>query len=147
MESSHLIQCRPPREAVVHLLESSGLPSQDVTDSVLDHFFYAGSTSSPQGVVGLELYGRSALLRSLVVVPERRQGGLASDLVRHAERYAHARGVTSIYLLTTTAEDFFKRRGYVAAARAAAPPEIRSTREFADLCPASSAFLVKALVS
>ena len=147
MESSQLIQGRPTREGVVRLLDSSGLPSQDVTDAMLEHFFYAGSTSNPHGVIGLELYGRTALLRSLVVIPERRQGGLATDLVRHAERYAYSHGVTSIYLLTTTAEDFFKRRGYVAAARAAAPAEIRSTREFADLCPASSTFLVKALVS
>jgi N-acetylglutamate synthase-like GNAT family acetyltransferase len=50
-----------------------------------------------------------------------------------------------MYLLTTTAAGFFERRGYVAAARESAPAEIRATREFADICPASSAFMVKHL--
>jgi hypothetical protein len=38
----------------------------------------------------------------------------------------------SMYLLTTTAEAFSKRGGYVAAARQTAPAEIRATREFVD---------------
>jgi amino-acid N-acetyltransferase len=140
-----LIQQRPVREAAIRLLESSGLPSQDLTSGLLDHFFCAGDPSHPHGLIGLEMFGRHALLRSLVVDPKYRQSGLATELVRHAEHYALAHGVTSIFLLTTTAEGFFKRRGYHVADRASAPPEIASTREFAELCPASSAFLVKML--
>ncbi len=145
MHLKDLIQSRPTHAAAVRLLEASGLPSRDLAGAPLDHFFFAGDASSPHGLIGLELFGQSALLRSLVVLPEHRRAGLATELVRHAEGYAKARGVVSIYLLTTTAEDFFRRRGYVAAARAEAPPEIRSTPEFADLCPASSAFLMKTL--
>jgi hypothetical protein len=40
---------------------------------------------------------------------------------------------------------FFKRLGYENADRATAPAGIRTTREFADICPASSAFLTKLL--
>jgi amino-acid N-acetyltransferase len=86
-----------------------------------------------------------ALLRSLVVAPAHRDQGLGAALVRHAEAHARSRGARAVYLLTTTAETFFERQGYAAADRAQAPQAIRATREFADICPASSAFLVKLL--
>jgi amino-acid N-acetyltransferase len=59
------------------------------------------ASSPPVGLVGLELHGRDALLRSLVVDPNSRTNGIGSQLVEHAENYARARGVDSIYLLTT----------------------------------------------
>jgi amino-acid N-acetyltransferase len=66
-------------------------------------------------------------------------------LTDHAEHYAASMGVRSIYLLTTTAEPFFKRLGYERIERSQAPCSMQQTREFASLCPASSAFMVKAL--
>jgi amino-acid N-acetyltransferase len=147
MASTPAIQARPTREAVVRLLDSAGLPSEDLTDAHLDHFFCAGAASTPHGLIGLELFGRDALLRSLVVAPDYRRTGLATALVQHAERHAQSQGATAIFLLTTTAEEFFRKRGYVATDRASAPPAIRTTREFAGLCPASSAFLVKTLAA
>jgi amino-acid N-acetyltransferase len=145
MALAEIHQTRPTREGVVRLLDSAKLPSEDLTDAHLAHFFCVGDVSNPRGVIGLELFGRHALLRSLAVAPDHRRAGLATALVNHAEAYARSQGVTSIFLLTTTAEDFFKRRGYLPADRASAPAAIRTTREFAGLCPASSAFLFKAL--
>jgi N-acetylglutamate synthase-like GNAT family acetyltransferase len=80
-----------------------------------------------------------------VVSEAHRSTGLGRALVDRAEQYARSMGAQSIYLLTTTAEGFFARRGYVPVARESAPMEIRSTREFADICPASSSFMVKPL--
>ncbi len=74
-----------------------------------------------------------------------RAAGTGSALVRHAETYALTHGVRRIFLLTTTAEAFFARRGYGRIAREHAPESIRTTREFADICPASSALMVKTL--
>jgi amino-acid N-acetyltransferase len=111
----------------------------------LEDFFFVGSDGSPTGLVGLELYGTDALLRSLVVGENARGNGLGSTLVGHAERYAVTKGVRSVYLLTTTAEAFFKRLGYERIDRSQAPPSIKETREFASLCPASSAFMMKGL--
>jgi amino-acid N-acetyltransferase len=111
----------------------------------LKHFFFVGSVGSPLGLVGLELYGTDALLRSLVVGENARGKGLGSTLVAHAEQYASTKGVRSLYLLTTTAEAFFKRLGYAQINRSQAPASIKETREFASLCPASSAFMMKAL--
>ncbi len=140
-----LIRGRPPRSAAAALLAAEGLPVIDLTDGHLEHFFFTGSDGSPTALVGLEMCGTDALLRSLVVGPNARSKGVGSALVRHAEDYAASCHVQAIYLLTTTAESYFERLGYRRVDRAQAPRSIRSTREFASLCPASSAFMIKQL--
>jgi amino-acid N-acetyltransferase len=135
----------PRRSDIVHLLESASLPTSDLRDEDMKAFFYAGPATAPIGIVGLQLYGSDALLRSLVVSADHRAQGIGQQLVSHAEQHARMRGVATIYLLTTTAERFFRSRGYVVTPRDSAPPAIRSTAEFAGLCPASSAFLSKRL--
>jgi amino-acid N-acetyltransferase len=142
-----MIRGRPPRSTALALLEAQGLPVSDITGEHLEHFFFVGSDGSPTGLVGLELYGVNALLRSLVVVESARGKGLGATLIDHAEQYAASKGVRSLYLLTTTAEAFFKRLGYEPIERSYAPPSIQRTREFAGLCPASSAFMLKALTT
>lgn len=139
------IAAGPTRSGATRLLESAGLPTSDLDGAQLRHFFFIGSASVPIGLVGLELCGEHALLRSLVVAPSGRKGGAGTSLVEHAEAHARSHGVRDVYLLTTTAEDFFAHRGYARIGREAAPESIRSTREFADICPASSAFMVKHL--
>lgn len=135
----------PRREDVIGLLESASLPSSDLSDGDMEDFFYVGRAAAPIGIVGLQFYGPDALLRSLVVGTAHRAQGLGQKLVEHAEQHARTRGVATVYLLTTTAEQFFRSRGYVVTPRDSAPPAIRSTPEFASLCPASSAFLSKRL--
>ncbi len=140
-----VLHVAPSREAAVAMLEASGLPASDLTAGHMRHFFYAGSARDPAGLVGIEIHGADALLRSLVVSADRRSTGLGSALVLRAESHAREQGVRSMYLLTTTAEDYFVRRGYVRLERADAPDGIRATREFSDICPASSAFMFKPL--
>jgi amino-acid N-acetyltransferase len=140
-----MIRERPPQSSVVALLEAEGLPASDLTEAHLQHFFFIGTDGTPSALVGLEIYGRDALLRSLVVSATARTQGLGSALVLHAEQYAAAHEVRALYLLTTTAESFFEHRGYRRIERANAPSAIQSTREFASLCPASSAFMIKRL--
>jgi amino-acid N-acetyltransferase len=140
-----MIRGRPPRSIAAALLEAQGLPSSDITDEHLEHFFFVGPDGAPAGLVGLEVCGCDALLRSLVVGENARGNGLGPSLVEHAEQYAVTKGVRSLYLLTTTAEAFFKRLGYERIDRSQAPSSIKRTREFAGLCPAGSAFMMKAL--
>lgn len=139
------IHPRPSKDAAIALLRSADLPVSDLTDAHMEHFLFCGPAVAPTGLVGVEFCGSNALLRSLVVAPGQRATGLGAALVERAELLAKAHGARAIYLLTTTAEAFFKHRGYAPAAREGAPPEIRASREFADICPASSAFLVKRL--
>jgi amino-acid N-acetyltransferase len=97
--------------AVFALLEGAGLPYQDLTAAHLADFMVAAGGRSVLGIVGLERYGDNALLRSLVVRPESRYTGLGTQLTDAAEEHAWRTGVGALYLLTTTAGEFFKRRG------------------------------------
>jgi amino-acid N-acetyltransferase len=137
------VEPNPSLRAAVALLAAVGLPSSDLTEPRLEHFLFCGPRDTPTGLVGLELFDSDALLRSLAVAPGVRRSGLGSTLLEQAEGYAYARGVRSLYLLTTTAQRFFEKRGYSVTSRESCPAAIRSTSEFASLCPASSALLVK----
>lgn len=139
------IAMKPARSAAVALLTEANLPTADLTDEHLDHFFFIGPRTAPFGLVGIEIHGTDALLRSLVVAPDYQASGAGSALVEHAENHARVRGVAAIFLLTTTAERFFARRGYGRIERSDAPSSIRSSRECSEICPATSALMVKHL--
>ena len=140
-----MIHTHPSLTATTTLLDAAGLPSSDLTERHLEHFLFSGPRHSPTGVIGLEMYGHVALLRSLAVDPVARKTGVGSRLVQEAEALAQANGIQALYLLTTTARHFFEKRGYSAISRSDCPEAIRSTAEFASLCPASSALLMKTL--
>jgi predicted GNAT family acetyltransferase len=69
------------------------------------------------------------------VTSAHRTQGLGQRLVERAEHHARECGAATIYLLTTTAEAFFRSRDYIVTPRESAPPAILSTPEFAGLCP------------
>ena len=125
---------------LIAALRAEGLPAPDV-----GRYFSADHYSAVVGYVGLEGEGRDLLLRSLVVLSDRKARGLGSRVLAAAETAAGDLGAARLHLLTTTAERFFTRRGFVVADRASAPAAIRRTREFADVCPASAAYLTKDL--
>lgn len=131
---------------VVRLLATADLPYQDVTPALLAHYLLARDGAAPLGVVGLEPFGAVGLLRSLAVAPSARGRGLGAELTRALERRAAALGITQLYLLTTTAETFFAGLGYRAIPRGDAPPPIRGTTEFRELCATTSVCMVKTLV-
>ena len=134
---------KPPEVDAKKLLAAVQLPTIDITPEHLEHFFGAWADSSLEGVVGVELFGSVALLRSLAVVASKRGSGLGTELLARAEQYATEKGVCSMFLLTTTAEPYFKKRGYSPILREEAPEAIQKTAEFTSICPASSAFMVK----
>ncbi|GFE80482.1 hypothetical protein GCM10011487_24820 [Steroidobacter agaridevorans] len=145
MSELEAIHQSPDFAAALRLLDSADLPTSDLTEAHLRHFFYLGLSTAPAGLVGVEFHGPDALLRSLVVAPEYRSRGTGARLVARAEAYARDHGAVAVYILTTTAERFFRARGYITASREQAPVAIRETPEFSSLCPASSAFLLKRL--
>lgn len=138
------IHRRPCAIAVRSLLTAANLPAADLPDD-LEHFLGCGAPESPDGVVGLELYGRDALLRSLVVSPAMRGRGCGKALVDAVESYARDAAVQRMFLLTETAEPFFASLDYLVAPRESAPDAIRNSSEFSTLCPASATFMWKTL--
>jgi len=136
---------RPAQSDVRRLLSAAGLPVEDLSAARLEHFFGCGAPNAPQGIGGIELHGDDALLRSLSVDAQTRGRGCGTALVAALEAHARAHGVRHIYLLTSTAAEFFEGLGYRIVARDHAPASIRATEEFAVLCPANAAFMAKAL--
>ena len=74
-----------------------------------------------------------------------RDKGLATLLVDKIENYARSLEICTLYLLTMTVEDFFKKCDFRGAARGTAPAGIQNTAEFRGLCPASAVFMTKRL--
>lgn len=119
-------------------LDAAGLPHDDVREA--GRLFYWSDGPHP-GFVGLEGFNGGALLRSLVVPPSARGKGLGRRIVEALLDEARESGIKRLWLLTTTAEHFFRAIGFTPVAREAAPPSIQATREFRDLCPASATFM------
>lgn len=130
---------------IKQLLAASALHHEDITTAQLKHFLLGWDGPRLVAVVGLELRNHSALLRSLAVAPDYRNRKIATRLVVKIENYAKSLKMDRLYLLTLTAEDFFKKCGYRRTARDSAPVEIQGTTEFQTLCPASAVCMVKYL--
>ncbi len=132
-------------DAVQLLLREAGLPTEDLTPVHLDHFIVARNETLC-GVVGLEPFGDVALLRSLAVAPEHRNEGLGARLLNAMERRAHEDGIRTLYLLTTSAADYFRRREYEQIPRNALPSSVQQTDEVARLCPEHATCMKKSLI-
>lgn len=129
-------------DAVARLLAAAGLAHDDLRGAAV-RFVVARVNGGVVGAAGAEVRGDDGLLRSLVVAPDRRRTGLGSALLRRLDAQAAGWGVKRWWLLTTTAESFFRARGFVPAARATAPALIRATGQFTgDVC-ASAACLTR----
>lgn len=131
---------------VIALLKDCGLPYQDVGPAHLGGLLVAGAIDGTvDAAIGLERHGPDALLRSLAVRPGLRSAGLGAQLVDALEQRARAGGVRALYLLTTTAADYFERKGYERIARAEAPDALQASREFSSLCPSQAVCMRKLL--
>jgi amino-acid N-acetyltransferase len=132
--------------AVRHLLEAAGLPDADLTDQFPDAYVVLQETGlAIIGTAGLEIHGECGLLRSMAIAPAHRGTGLGRKLTEDRLRTARARGLRSVYLLTTTAPEFFAHLGFERIARESAPTPLQSASEFATVCPASAICMVMRL--
>lgn len=120
------------------LLVSSGLP----TAGVDDHWktFIVARDESGQVVAcgGAEAHQVVALIRSVAVVPEHRSEGLGRRVVRQLLDRLASRGIREFYLLTTTAEEYFRKRGFRTIDRDEVHPQLLGSREFQDACPSTA---------
>lgn len=131
-------------EQAKDLLRKNNLPTDDIGDNT--RLFGTAEDGVLVGVAGLELYGQDALVRSVCVDERFRRQGMAELLTEHLEQFAKRQGVNTLYLLTTTAEYYFKRKGFSKVNRESVPDVIKHTSEFSSVCPTSAAVLQKALL-
>ena len=124
-------------DAVSGLLRDAGLPTAGVSEH-LGGFVVAEEAGRLVGVAGLEVHGRDGVLRSVAVDAALRGRGLGERLTRRALEEARRRGLHRLYLLTTTAENYFTRHGFRRIGRGEASPEVQQSVEFREACPASA---------
>jgi N-acetylglutamate synthase-like GNAT family acetyltransferase len=135
------------RADVLALVGTCGLPADGLADH-WDTTWVAVDPAEPSVVLGsvaLEIYGSAALLRSLAILESRRSRGLGHALYEFAMARAADLGVEKAIILTTTAESFFARRGFVVIAREAVPQGLRASAEFRGACPSSATVMVRSV--
>lgn len=127
--------------AVEAALRDSELPLDGLHDQFGDAYAVAECEGQVIGVEGIEIHGEDGLLRSAVVIADWRGKGVGDALTRDRIEWARRRGLRSLYLLTTTAGDYFPRFGFARANRDSAPPAVQRSREFAEACPSTALFM------
>jgi amino-acid N-acetyltransferase len=124
-------------DAILDLLTLNGLP----LDGLRDHLRTTLVGREDGHVVAsaaLELYADSALLRSVAVSPSLQSRGLGQALTRAALALAGEHRVAAVYLLTTTADAFFPRFGFVRVTRQDVPEAVRQSVELTSACPSTA---------
>jgi amino-acid N-acetyltransferase len=131
-------------DAIRKLLRGAELPDEDIARH-LRHFLVAKQNGILIGTIGLETREEFGLLRSLVVSADHRNQGLGQKLCTRMFTHAHELGIKKLYLLTTTAENFFPKLGFSITERDNVPDPIQATEEFSSICPSTAVCMVKEL--
>ena len=121
---------------VLRILQAAGLPTASVSEHLGSFLLACTPEGTVVGVVGLERYSASALLRSLVVLPSWRRQGLGRRLV--TAQLSRLTPGTFVYLLTTSAQRYFASLGFQAIPREEVPSEVEESLEFREACPQSA---------
>ena len=133
------------RDGVKAALRKANLPADDVTEPRVLFWRFSTQDDVPAGFGGLEICGSDALMRSVVTLPPLRGQGVGGAIVAALEAEARLAKCMSVYLLTTSAQGLFEKRGYARLDRSAAPAAIRATAQFSALCPDSAVLMLKRL--
>lgn len=126
--------------AIAALLAGAGLAKED-SGAHLATTMVGVSRRGIVAVGALEPLGDICLLRSVAVAPAWRGLGWGRRMSLRLLDYARSIRTPEVYLLTTTAADFFVGLGFRTLSRDQAPIRVRATRQFSALCPASAAFM------
>jgi amino-acid N-acetyltransferase len=81
----------------------------------------------------------------VAVASSHRGTGLGRTLTEDRLQAAQSQRLNRVYLLTTTAPEYFARLGFERVARESVPPPLQRSSEFATVCPASAICMVKRL--
>jgi phosphinothricin acetyltransferase len=127
--------------AVRGLLTAAGLPLAGLDDAWRVWVADAGATTGPiVGAAALERHLDAFLLRSIAVDPAQRGRGLGQALVRAALTCADLElgEPATVCLLTTTADGWFDRFGFLPVPREDLPVAVFGSAELAGACPESA---------
>jgi amino-acid N-acetyltransferase len=131
------------RQTAITMLQAHSLPTSDIDEDKLLYILLDGE--KPIGTAGLEIFDDCALVRSVSVIKESQGKGYGKIINDEIEKFAKESGINCMYLLTTTAKDFFDKQGYCSIKREETPEAIQQTAEFTSLCPSSAVVMKKRL--
>jgi amino-acid N-acetyltransferase len=124
---------------IYRFLEDNGLPASGV-DKYVENFVVAQDRNgSWVGIAGVEVYGKSGLLRSVAVDGQFRGMGQGRALVNTVLRNAKSKGVETVYLLTDNAESYFSGLGFEVADRKDVDEAVKASVEFGEMCASAVA--------
>ncbi len=124
------------------LIASDLVPVQLASDKL--HFFcHNDNAGKMDGVIGVEVYGKSCLLRSLTVTSEMRNRGIARSLLEEALAFARSIASYDIYLITETIGDTMERYRFLDIGREKVPDAILKSPYLNGICPCSSRIMYR----
>ena len=123
--------------AIKQLLTDNQLPTAGIDDH-WKTFIVARDGDTVVACGGSEAHEFAALLRSIAVHPDYRGLGLGRKIVRQLLDRLASRGVREFYLLTTTAQEYFRKRGFKVIDRDEVHPQLLGSEEFRGACPDSA---------
>src|SRR5436305_1666819 len=119
------------------ILDANALPSEGIEDHWRT-FVVARSGDEIVGCGGSEAFPFAALIRSVAVKDEYRSHGIGRKIVRQLLDRLASRGIREFYLLTTGAEEYFRKRGFKVIDRDEVHPQLLGSEEFRGACPDSA---------
>lgn len=124
-------------DAIKQLLTDNELPTAGV-DEHWKTFIVARDGDAVVGCGGSEAHEFAALLRSIAVHSDYRGLGIGRKIVRQLLDRLASRGIREFYLLTTTAQEYFRKRGFKVIDRDEVHPQLLGSAEFQGACPDSA---------
>jgi protein-tyrosine-phosphatase/N-acetylglutamate synthase-like GNAT family acetyltransferase len=134
------------RAAVEALLVGAQLPLDGLDAVFPDGFAIARLDGEIVGTAGIERYGWNALLRSVVVLPAHRGKRIADALVADRVSWARTHGAQAVSLLTTAADRYFERLGFVRIDRSRLPEQLRHSTQLAIPACSTAVAMMRRLV-
>ncbi len=144
MSSSIVLQLTTEKDVdfIITKLKDNKLPTEDIKLKI-DNIYLIEDGGKRIGIAGLEILGRYGLVRSIVVDQEFRNKGYGKSIIEALIKLARLKKLKELYLLTTSAEEFFSKIDFEKIDRDQVPEEIKSSDEFNSLCPVSAVCMKK----
>ncbi|MEM7589137.1 MAG: arsenic resistance N-acetyltransferase ArsN2 [Myxococcota bacterium] len=115
-------------------LGKNDLPFDDICGKT-QHLYFVKERDKQIGIVGLEVFEEYGLVRSLVVDASVRNRGYGRNTIESVIQLAKLKKLKALYLLTTTAEEFFRKLQFKPISREDVPHIVKQSEEFTRLCP------------
>ncbi len=132
-------------DSIILLMKKQKLVSEEIKEH-LENFYVIKYENEIIGCAGIEHYEDVGLLRS-VAIDTRFQGkGLGKKIVSKMLSVAQEKGIVYLYLLTDTAENFFKRFSFKIISRNKVDKRIKQTYEYSTGCEETAIVMIKKLI-